>query len=313
MIQRDEPEKVISLIQRNAEFSKRKKGVIVLLDKVEAKVLNVNNGYSITVIDELLSLIKARIDLVSMNHEHILEAVSLRLEEILGYKNYDDFEDYITAKLFALEDFFKIYENVLSLQNEYLNESVNIITQKVDLELKKIRELRNRLQNTESENIYDYADEKFSNAKHNYLGLFFVTIMITISFAVGSLVFKEIFFERFKIDKYDYWVLKITIFSLCVTVLSFFLRQVIHYQKKADYAEKISLELQAFPSYISDLEPLDSIQLRKELAHKYFGNQTIDSSNKSSDFNLEQMKSTTEMVKATTEAIKILNSKRTSE
>jgi len=305
----NEARKIVSLIQRNAEFGKRKKNIFSLIDKIEAKVLNENNGRSIIKIDELLSLIKSRVDSVGIDHDHILESIAIRLEEVLIEKNYKKLEDYLSAKLLALDDFFKIYENLISLQNEYLNESVSVVTQKVELELKKIRELRNRLQNTDSENIYNYAKDGFNNTKNIYLGWFFFFVILTFGFAFISLVFKQIFFDRFEVENVDYWVFKITVLSLCLTILSFFLKQVIHYQKKEDFVERISLELNAFPSYISDLDPEDGIKLRKELALKYFGNDHATSnSNEFSSVNVEQMKASTEMVKATTEAIKNLKS-----
>lgn len=111
--------------------------------------------------------------------------------------------------------------------------------------------------------------------------------------------------QKFDVDIYDYWLLKITVISLLVTLISFLLRQVIHFQKKSDYAEKISLELKAFPSYIADLSAEDSIKLRKDLALKYFGNDQLEGVS-SNNVNFEQIKASTDLVKASTEVIKSL-------
>ncbi|WP_334007191.1 hypothetical protein [Acinetobacter colistiniresistens] len=305
-----EPNQIISLIQRNADFGEKKKSVFNLIDQIESKALNENNGFSIGVVDDLLARIRVKVDSVSASHSHILESITLRLEEILSNKDYYDIEDYLTAKLIALDEFLKVYNDLIQVQNEYLNESLDIVTQKIELEIKKIRELRNRLQNADSENIYDSAKNNFNNTKHSYLGLFFFTVIATLSFAVASLVFKKNFFDRFEIEAYDYWVFKITVLSLCVTILSFFLKQVVHYQKKEDFAEKISLELNAFPSYISDLDPEDGVKLRKELALKYFGNDQNKGNIEASNLNVEQMKVNAELIKISTEVIKNLSSKK---
>lgn len=306
---RSESYELINVLQQNAEFKKKKKEVEKLLNKIEVKVINYNKGYSISVIDELLGFVKDQIEQISPKHEHLLESVHLRLEEILdnNYESLADYEDYISAKLFAIKDFLDIYDNLISFQNEYLNESIILASKKLDLELKKIRELRNSLQNVESENIYTFAVEKFNKNKNFYFGVFLFTMVFTVILSFSTMVAKNKLIKIFEIDIYDYWLLKFTMISLLITLISFLLRQVIHYQKKSDYAEKISLELQAFPSYISDLSPDDSVQLRKELALKYFGNdQTHNPNNELNSIYLEQMKATTEMVKVSTETVKNL-------
>lgn len=83
----NETEDLIRVVRQNAEFKKKKSEVIRLLNIIEAQVLNNNEGYSITLVDELLLILKSEIEKISIKHEHILESIQLRLEEIINTRS----------------------------------------------------------------------------------------------------------------------------------------------------------------------------------------------------------------------------------
>ena len=58
------------------------------------------------------------------------------------------------------------------------------------------------------------------------------------------------------------------------------------------------LELKALPAYMADLDPQDAINLRKDLASKYFGNTSDHSTiNDLSNIVNEQLKTSIELIK----------------
>lgn len=68
------------------------------------------------------------------------------------------------------------------------------------------------------------------------------------------------------------------------------------------------LELKALPSYMAELSSEDAKKLRSDLASKYFGNSSDNSTiNEISGLLTEQLKNSTEVAKASSEAIKALS------
>ncbi|MFX9342620.1 hypothetical protein ABTO59_11870 [Acinetobacter baumannii] len=93
-------------------------------------------------------------------------------------------------------------------------------------------------------------------------------------------------------------------------MITFLLKQIAHYQKKRDEAERITLELKALPSYLADLEVKDATNLRKDLAPKYFGKSNDNSTlNEIGNIVTEQLKTSSDVVKSSAEIIKSLKPK----
>ena len=105
-------------------------------------------------------------------------------------------------------------------------------------------------------------------------------------------------------------VLLCPIIALGITLITYFLKQSLHYKRLADQNYQTQVELQAYPSFMESIPTEEAAFVRKELALKYFGREIDGATHKDmSNLISDQMKSTTDMVKATTEAIKSLNGK----
>lgn len=122
------------------------------------------------------------------------------------------------------------------------------------------------------------------------------------------LIFKKFLISWFSLSTIEFWILKVSILLVGVTLVSYFLKQSSHYQHLSDQNYQTQVELQAYPSFMESIPSNEAASVRKELALKYFGRELDGSTHKDmSNLVSDQIKSTTEMVKATTDILKIRN------
>lgn len=177
----------------------------------------------------------------------------------------------------------------------------------VNKELVGFRKIRNIADNLMTEDIYDIAVAKYKKLEKKYRKYFYRAVPIVIIIAILTFLSKKLLMEKFGIDEVSYWVLKISILILGVTLISYFIKQSSHYQRLADQNYQTQVELQAYPTFMESIPTEEAANVRKELALKYFGREIDGNAHKDmSNLISDQMKNTTEMVKATTEAIKNL-------
>lgn len=177
----------------------------------------------------------------------------------------------------------------------------------INSELLGFRRSKNILDNLRTETIYSLAVEKYKKLEKKYRKYFYRALPIVLFVAICMFLGKDYLINNVKIDIVSYWILKLSILTIGITVISYFLKQSIHYQKLADQNYQTQIELQAYPSFMESLSPEEAASVRKELALKYFGREIDGAAHKDmSNLISDQMKSTTDMVKATTEAIKNL-------
>ncbi len=202
----------------------------------------------------------------------------------------------------------KMYE---SLRQMSLNSKSAEVMEKIDSLDKNIKDvsvLKEKIKNQETHDIYDLAAKKNKERAYGYRVVFLVLIILVIILVWFSAVLKE----YLRLDQYDYWFFKITLAITSITLITFYLKLSTKYQNIADQCEQTKLELEAFPTFVASFSTEDPqiIEIRKELALKYFGRDLVNNDKaEASNIITDQMKNTTELVKATTEAIKNLNTK----
>lgn len=291
-------------------FADLKKGKHISEEMLEEQpgILNgsklvINN--CVTILTRLRSLINSVTD--SYDDLSYLEAIYLKFANI--FKEYDRDNYYrlpidvakAEASFLAAESFISEYNLDKDRLNLIIVDEIKDILREAEKELKDFKKTKNILKNFLIEDYYFIEFKKNIRKHYIYLFLFILTIIAALCVSLYTVTHAT----EYKIDKFDYWFMKISFILVAITLVSYFVKQSSHYQKMADQANQTRLEIQAFPSFIGGISQDDEVSLRKELALKYFGRE-IDSTAHKDMSNLisDQMKSTTEMVKAVTEVIK---------
>ncbi len=227
-----------------------------------------------------------------------------------GDENYLFRYSELTAQIEKMNNLFFIY---FSSNDSYINIIKNFYKsalEELNKELLNFRKLKEILANSSTIKVYESAKKKYSWAFYIYLLSFFSTIYATLHFSLYIIQQKKHYLNNLGMDIYDYWTIKISAIFIFITVITFLIKQAAHYQKKKDEAERTMLELKALPSYLADLESQDAINLRKDLATKYFGNSNDNSTlNEIGNLISEQLKNSTEVAKSSAEVIKVLKNK----
>ncbi|MDA3440036.1 hypothetical protein MJ046_06740 [Acinetobacter bereziniae] len=191
---------------------------------------------------------------------------------------------------------------VIELEIREVDEKILYLDDKIE----NINKLNENIKNKETHDVYNLAAKENQEKSDNFRLAFLILIFVSIVFVWFCAVTKT----YFGLSQYDYWFFKGTLVLTSVTLIAYFLKQSVKYQKIADQCRQTKLELEAFPSFVASFITEDPkiIEIRRELALKYFGRELDNSAkNETSSIISDQMKNTTELVKATTEAIKNLN------
>lgn len=259
----------------------------------------------ITILTRLRSLINSVTD--SYDDFSYMESINLKLENI--DKEYDRSNFFrITADVGKAEASFLVAENFITnfnTEKEMFNlivvDEVKEILREAEKELKDFKKTKSILKNLLIEDYYSLEYKKNMWKHYIYFAIFILIIIASLGISIYTVTHASVY----KLDKYDYWFMKISFILVAITLVSYFIKQSSHYQKMADQANQTRLEIQAFPSFIGGVSQEDEVSLRKELALKYFGREIDSTAHKDmSNLITDQMKSTTEMVKAVTDVIK---------
>ncbi len=204
-----------------------------------------------------------------------------------------------------IDNLNKILKNLLGVISEIEQNRLDNKIAHLDESIKNVNELKENIKNQETHDVYNLAATENQEKSDNFRLAFLIIIFVSIVFVWFCAVTKT----YFGLSKYDYWFFKGTLVLTSVTLITYFLKQSVKYQKIADQCRQTKLELEAFPSFVASFTTEDPkiIEIRRELALKYFGRELDNSTkNETSSIISDQMKNTTELVKATTEAIKNL-------
>lgn len=267
------------------------------------------NSY-IYLIKDLLE--KNKVDGVTTNY---LKGLKLNIDDLfklkdstLAEKNLDEFNLKTRNTLNLMNIIYEEFKKYLNLKNEFNQLSFNAISEslaEVKNELSSFRRLRHIADTALTENIYKNAVIKYQKFEKKYRKYFYRAIAIVLLLAVLLLLFKSKLISFLGISNTEFWVLKISLMIVGITLISYFLKQTSHYQKLADQNYQTQVELQAYPSFMESVPTNEAAVIRKELALKYFGKEIDGSTHKDmSNLISDQMKNTTEMIKATTDVLK---------
>lgn len=242
------------------------------------------------------------------------EFLRLVIENIRILKGLDNWLNYInflrdiihninTLQSFVSRDIQK--EEFLVFKKDTERTVADLKERELEL-IKSIDEVKVVFEQTKNLKIHDYyelAAKENQNKSDVNRSLFIALIFLSLTVIWFSLVTKG----YFGLSGYDYYFFKGSLVLTSITLITYFLKQSVKYQKMADQCKQTKLELEAFPSYVANLSNEDSLvaDLRKELAMKYFGRDVDNKSNdETSNILQDQMKNTTEMVKAAMEVLK---------
>ncbi|TCB68684.1 hypothetical protein [Acinetobacter sp. ANC 4178] len=292
-------------------LNKLKNGELVSDDAIETfKKYNELLGF---VLDETIKSAKNLILLIQnidTNQCNIsyMQSVSFPLEVIkkeYNSKNINEIQDdlYNTMGILkAIYGFIDSYRVDGERYNKILSSRIVEILDDAKKDLEEFRLTKNILQNIRTQDYYEKESIAFFNKAKNNRNIFIGLIVVALGVAITSVVAEP----RFFMDAFDYWFLKISYILVSITLITYFLKQSTHYQRLGDQANQTSLEIKAFPSFISGSSKETEAEIRKELALKYFGREIDGTAHKDmSNLISDQMKSTTEMVKAATDVLKV--------
>lgn len=310
-----------------AEFNLVKDKLISTLDKLMIKsesVFNlpssVENNISLSFKDNLndytskikVLLEKNKIEGVTPNY---LKSLITEIEDLIRQKELTLAEKDLKEFNFKTRDIinqisiiYNEFNNYLNLKNEFNQISFNAISERlaeVKDELSSFRRLRQIADTALTESIYNNAVTKYQKIENKYRKYFYRAIAIVLLLAVLLLLLKSKIITTLGVSNTEFWVLKISLMIVGITLISYFLKQTSHYQKLADQNYQTQIELQAYPSFMESVPTNEAAIIRKELALKYFGKEIDGSTHKDmSNLISDQMKNTTEMIKATTDVLK---------
>lgn len=274
--------------------------------QIESNQSNINQ---ILVYSEQLKSLIVSIDDNEYNDLTFLKPLDFTFETVKLPYNYKDISSFnqdvleVISKLSASINFFSKYKEQKNIYEAIFTNEINNMFEEAKAELYDFKEYKNILKNIKAHDFYEQERDSFRCKSRFYKIMFLGTLTSAITIAMVSVLAEP----RFILDKFDYWFLKISSILVSITIITYFLKQSIHYQKFADQANQTGLEIKAFPSFIAGANKETESEIRKQLALKYFGREIDGTAHKDmSNLISDQMKSTTDMVKATTEAIKNL-------
>lgn len=192
-----------------------------------------------------------------------------------------------------------IYENYLETDKliSELKSKVEIATNATN----NITAAKNALDGNLTENIYTNASVKYLGYARLYD--FFSYISLIAILTIGIYIFS--FYPKNNTDILNFFLSKILIISTLITLTTIFLRKATHLRKLHDQANQTSLELQALPLFLRNVDEAEHSEIYKNLSTKYFGKELDQSQNdKVGDLVKDQLAAGTELIKASAEMVK---------
>ena len=304
-------EQEISIINQKVKSFKDKK------EKVLIQLNLLKNNQIVSGQDDSSMLINIINKLKGIHHYEEILILNYFDESILLINGFTEPLDAVKKMevKYQLIEMSNFIDRFIVVKESFQSYTTNILSDaivNVNEELGRFNRLRNIADNAKTENIYNNAVVKYQGLEKEYRTYFYRAIALTVGLSLFMFLIKSQLVNY--LGEIEFWVLKVSIIVVGITLITYFLKQSSHYQHLADQNYQTQVELQAYPSFMESIPTAEAAVVRKELALKYFGRE-IDSAAHKDMGNLisDQMKSTTDMVKATTEAIKNLNGKGSAE
>lgn len=279
----------------------------VLINKIRSAKFT--NDYKNNITSNL-SEIRSSLGTVFVHYEEIGFAKTIKqdVEKLINIVDHSTDKASVDEIINKVEEIKDVIERYSKVKEQFKELTINALTptiQEVNNELASFRRLRNISDSALTESIYNSAVIKYRGLEEKYRGYFYKGIGVVLLVAIILLILKQYLISWFSLNMIEFWVLKVSILVVGVTLISYFIKQSSHYQRLADQNYQTQIELQAYPSFMESIPSNEASSVRKELALKYFGRELDGSVHKDmSNLISEQMKSTTEMVKATTDILK---------
>lgn len=308
-------------------FKKRVNKLSVNLNKLSTEISKKRNEFQISFEKEVATprIINRTLHYLSEINTYVSELKDVRnkvlspleqlvIENLLKI-NGVDFNEF-TILMFNLYKQVELINIIIELENEkkyFLNikeQDEKIID---DFRMKELQfnqrfnEINLLLGKTKNKKIHEYYEQAatINQTRANWNKGTFIVIILLSLFLMWLFVVKRVYLGL--ADDKDYYIFKGGLILTSITLITYFLKQSVKYQKVADQCKQTQLELEAFPDYVSNLSNEDPLvaDLRRQLALKYFGRDIDNKTNdETSNILQDQMKNTTEMVKAAMEVIK---------
>ncbi|WP_151980756.1 hypothetical protein [Acinetobacter guerrae] len=193
-------------------------------------------------------------------------------------------------------EWFSNYFDLISVRLES-DEIIGDLKEKV----KNTSAVLHLIQGANTETIFSSASEKYLQYARNYEILFYSIFGAAVLVTIVSFIH----FPYKTTDLVDYILYKVLTVSIVLTIGTIFLRKASHLRKQHDQANQTSLELQALPLFLRNIDESEHSEIYKNLADKYFGKELDQTQNdKIGDLMQDQILAGTELIKASAEMIK---------
>lgn len=298
--------------------------VKILNDPLNRSISDILKSFLVAKIPEFESIVQNNIELFANDDfaEILLNDVN-SLRSIIIYDSNDKL-----LKIFEnIKNFMSRFENIrlliISQQNakdliSKLENQVEKATQSVSSVISAKEALEGKL----TEDIYSNAAKKYINTARFYDVLLLVTLGIF--YYITSNLFEN--FQMISIFKaikkasteaqtlaIFFFITKLTMVSIVITLVTIFIRRSSHFRKLHDQANQTSLELNALPNYLRQVNSEHHSEIYKEMIPKFFGKVLDQTQNdKIGDLMKDQIAAGTELIKVSAEIAKSLKAANTS-
>jgi len=205
---------------------------------------------------------------------------------------------------------FNIYEELVEKQKESdkLVSELKLSVEKAENQAKNFETAINAVNGKEVEIVYSSASEKFLENARIYEVLFYLLMGGSVLFTIIHLNYSP----YSEVNRIHFILIKVLTFTMVLTLGTLFLRKASHLRKLHDKAHMTSLELQALPLYLKNVDKSEHTEIYKNLAEKYFGKELDHTQNdKIGDLMKDQITAGTELIKASAEMVKAKDGSKT--
>ena len=241
-----------------------------------------------------------------------IRRVIARVEEEINEENMKKVFNSMQELLQAFFTISNIVENEKKAKN--LISDLENQVKKATESVKSVISAKEALENKPTEQIYSKAAKKYINTARFYavlllgtLGIFYyITSNFFENFQMIS-IFKAIKKSSSEAQTLAifFFITKLTIVSIVITLATIFIRRSSHFRKLHDQANQTSLELNALPNYLRQVDSEHHSEIYKEMIPKFFGKELDQSQNdKVGDLVKDQLAAGTELIKASAELVK---------
>lgn len=316
------------------------KNMIQVLKDYNDNILELNDegleivsvlGSSISSLNQFLMYIDENYDKLSTQHREkfnnysipIINELVSELELILkGKPSKDTIKSIkeIDEKITAIESNFYELRFLNEAIQEYDNKTKNLVSElevqveKATHSVQSVISAKEALESKPTEDIYSNAAKKYIKTARFYdvlllvlLGIFYyLTTQFFQNFQMIA-IFKAIQKSSSEAQTLAifFFITKLTIVSIVITLATIFIRRSSHFRKLHDQANQTSLELNALPLYLRQVDSELHSEIYKEMIPKFFGKELDQSQNdKVGDLVKDQLAAGTELIKASAEMVK---------